>query len=212
MNVHAETRVLESRDPRRVYNRAAHAQRGVTLTETLLVLGVAAILAAAAYRAYSMASNDARTSELSNSTVALVTKVKNVWGTDGDYSALNTSPAEKLENSGVLPPQFRKNGTKINDIFGNEVTVTGGSASFTVGFTNLSRDTCSTLASSLSGVAYAINVGNATATNGALGAGGKPYKGPTVTTSSGLDSAALADVQGCGVANMADRKLVAEIR
>jgi len=189
-------------------NRAAHAQRGVTLTETLLVLGVAALLAAAAYRAYSMASSDARTSELSNSTVALVNKVKNVFGTDGNYTTLNTTFAEKLENSGVLPPQFRRNNAEIRDIFGNPVTVTGGNGSFTVGFTNLERDTCSTLASSLASVAYAINVGDATAANGALGSGGEKYKDPAT----GLDSGALASANGCGTAAVGNRKLVAEIR
>jgi len=188
-------------------------QRGVTLTETLLVLALAATLAAAAYRAYSTASSDAKTSELGNGTVALIGKIKQVWGATGDYSTL--TPAN-LEQSGILPTQFRTNrsgttlATEVRDTFGNEITITGGAGAFTLGFNQLSADTCTTLAATLASQAFRIQAGSgATAADGAA-SGGADYKGPDVTATSGLDVAALA--QACGDANTANRILVAEIR
>jgi len=199
---------------------AVALQRGVTLTETLLVLAVAAILAAAAYRAYAVANNDARTNDLSNATIALVGKIKQVWGTDSDYSGLDgNKAADALHNSGVLPSAFRREGTgtsaRIKDSFGYDVTFHGTPGAFSVGFTNLSKEACSVLAGALVGVAHTIYVGRATATtnNGRITiSGGKEYKGPNIATDSGLDGTALSDIAGCGVSAPANRKLVAIIR
>lgn len=189
-------------------------QRGVTLTETLLVLALAAVLAAAAYRAYATASNDTKTSELGNGTMALIGKVKQVWGADGNYTTLTP---ETLDRSGVLPAQFRSNrngstpASEIRDVFGNAMSIHGEAGSFTVGFDNLSRDTCSTLATTLASMAYRIQVGSgARAANGAIANGGKAYKGPTVTSASGLDTGAL--VEACDDVTPANRLIVAEIR
>jgi len=191
----------------------ATQQRGVTLTETLLVLALAATLAAAAYRAYSTASNDAKTSELGNGTITLIGKIKQVWGAAGDYASLD--PAN-LERSGILPTQFRTNrngstlASEVRDTFGNEITITGGVGAFTLGFNNLSSDTCTTLAATLASQAFRIQAGSgATAATGAA-TGGKQYKGPDVTTQSGLDVAALTEA--CGDSEAVNRILVAEIR
>jgi len=205
-----------------VKNLTARRQRGVTLTETLLVLAVAAILAAAAYRAYSVANTDSRNNDLSNATLALIGKIKQIWGTDGDYSGLDGNKAgEALFNSGILPSQFRREGTgnatKIRDINGNEVTFHGVEGAFTIGFTNLSKEACTLLASSLASTANSIHVGAARATtNSSSGliqvTGGKEYKGPNISSSSGLDSSALTDSAGCGVSSPAQRKLIALVR
>jgi len=200
----------------------ARRQRGVTLTETLLVLGVAAILAAAAYRAYAVANNDARNNDMSNGSLALVGKIKQVWGTDGNYSGLDGNDApDALFNSGILPAQFRREGkgssAKIKDLHGYDVTFNGIEGAFAIGFTNLSKEACVLLASSLSGVAHSVYVGRARATtNSSSGtisiSGGKEYKGPNIDTDSGLDNTALSDTAGCGVSSAANRKLVALIR
>jgi len=199
---------------------AAYLQRGVTLTETLLVLAVAAILAAAAYRAYAVANADARSNDLNNAAISLIGKVKQVWGTDSDYSGIDgNKAADALFNSGVLPAAFRREGTgtsaRIKDPFGYDVTFHGVPGAFSIGFTNLTKDACSTLAGALVGVAHTIYVGRATASaqSGSISiSGGKEYKGPNITTNSGLDGTALADIAGCGVSAPANRKLVAIIR
>ncbi|WP_027015215.1 type 4 pilus major pilin [Comamonas composti] len=190
-------------------------QRGVTLTETLLVLALAAVMAAGAYRAYASASNDAKTSELGNGTVALIGKIKQVWGTDGNYVSLKP---ETLDRAGILPAQFRTNrdgsnpATEIRDTFGNTISVYGQSGSFTLGFENLSRDTCSTLATTLASLAFRIHVGaGARNSDGSIApSGGRAYKGPTVTAISGLDTEAL--VMACDDATPANRLIVAEVR
>lgn len=191
------------------------AQRGVTLTETLLVLALAAALAAAAYRAYGTASNDAKTSELSNGAITMIGKIKQVWGASGDYTTL--APAT-LEQSGILPVQFRTNrsgstlATEIRDTFGNVVSITGTQGSFTLGFERLSPDTCTTLAPVLASQAYRIRAGSGAAAANGVASGGQVYKDPTATSmpQSGLDVAALT--AACGDSDVANRILVAEIR
>lgn len=195
-------------------------QRGVTLTETLLVLALASVLAAAAYRAYASASNDAKLSDLSNGTVSLIGKVKQVWGSAGNYE--NLTPTT-LNRSGILPSQFKfapgggaGGNDQVWDTFGNEVLVNGTRGSFALAFGFLSKENCSSLAPTLASIAYRINVGEgATASNGKI-SGGKPYKGPEVSAANrndlgnadDLDTDAL--VAACS--NAGNRVIALEIR
>jgi prepilin-type N-terminal cleavage/methylation domain-containing protein len=180
-------------------------QRGVTLTETLLVLGLAALLAAVAYRAFGTARADARLQDLSSGTIALVNKVSLVFGGSADYSALTP---ENLVKAGALPSQFRHevlNGqTVLRDLFGNEFVVNGAQGSWSFHFTNLTREACTTLAPQLAALAYAIRAGTeAEAANGVVGNRGVEVKaaGGTVNTANLLT--------GCSEDN---RKLAVEIR
>lgn len=166
-------------------------QRGVTLTETLLVLALASVLAAAAYRAYASASNDAKLSDMSNGTLSLIGKIKQVWGSAGNYE--NLTPTT-LNRSGILPSQFKfapgggsGGNDQVWDTFGNEVLISGTRGSFALVFGYLSKDNCSSLAPTLASIAYRINVGEgATASNGKI-SGGKLYKGPEVSTANNAD-------------------------
>jgi len=180
-----------------------YSQRGITLTETLLVLAVAAALAVAAYAAYSVARNDSRLSELASGTVTMVEMIKQVWSLSGDYSEVT---AENISKAGILPKPYKFDGNDIQDPFGNTVTINGSTTSFAFAFRNLSNENCSKLAPTLASFAYQITVGtDARATQGRV-TGNLPYK------NSAGEIATHHLITACGNSNASQRNIAVEIR
>lgn len=150
-----------SLSPRLRRNGRLRRQAGVTLTETLLVLALAALLAGVAYQVYGNARDEARLSDMTMATLSLVSKIEQLYGTSSDFEGLD---AELLAKSGQLPPQFRvvetQDETELRDLFGNTFTITGTSGSYAFQFSKLNRDTCSSLATSVAAVAHRLAVGS----------------------------------------------------
>jgi len=187
--------------PRRTLGH--HLQRGITLTETLLVLAVAAALAVAAYAAYSVARNDSTLSDLSSGTVTMVEKVRQVWSLSGNYSAVD---AANVSKAGILPKPFKFDGSNIQDPFGNNVVLNGASTSFAFSFRNLSKENCSKLAPTMASFAYQISVGGDAQAAQGKAAGNNLYK----TSSGEIDTGAL--INACGSDAAASRNIAVEIR
>ena len=186
--------------------RPRPSRRGLTLTESLLVLGLAALLASVAYVTYGAARKDTRLSELTNGTLTLVGKIGQVYGSSSDYTSLTP---QLLAQSKLVPASFRVvdlNGRpELRDLFGNPVTLTGTLGSYALTFDNLDTESCMKLAPPLAAVAHRIHAGSAAEINATAGVvtGGQIYKDPH----GAVDVARLA--QGCSVA---PARLALEIR
>lgn len=178
-----------------------HRQAGMTLTESLLVLGIAAAVAVTAYAGYKMATSDVSASDLSNGNVAMVSKIKQVWGVAGDYS---TVTAEGLIKAGVLPKSFKFNSTdsSITDNYGNAVTVSGAANKFAVLLGGpYDKDVCTKVASGLTGIAYSVYVGSDATISAGAASGTNNYK-----VGAAIDQSKL--LAGCA----ADAKIAYEVR
>jgi len=182
---------------------ARHLQRGITLTETLLVLAVAAALAVAAYAAYSVARNDGTLSALSSGTVTLVEKIRQVWSLSGNYDSVDAATVNK---AGILPKPFKYDGGSIQDPFGNSMVINGATTSFAFSFRNLSKENCSKLAPSLASFAFQITVGGDAQASQGRAVGNGLYK----ARSGEIDTGAL--INACGADSAAARNIAVEIR
>lgn len=161
--------------------RPLRRQAGVTLTETLLVLALAAALGAVAYRSYSSAREESRLSDMTTGTIAMIGKIGQFYSASADYSGLTP---EILHKAGILPSQFRtvadsNNVIELRDPFGNAVAINGTGGSYAFAFQNLTSAACSSLATALTSIAHRIAAGaSVTVSDGTLNAGanGKFYK------------------------------------
>ena len=178
-------------------------QRGITLTETLLVLAVAAALAVAAYAAYSVARNDGTLSDLSSGTVTMVEKIRQVWSLSGDYSSVT---AVNLSKAGVLPKPFKFDGDNIQDPFGNNLVINGATTSFAFSFRNLSSENCSKLAPTLASFGYQITVGGDAQASQGRASGASLYK----SSAGEINTGAL--INACGADSASQRNIAVEIR
>lgn len=103
---------------KRIINK--RKQAGMTLTESLLVLGVAAMVAVLAYGGYKMATSSVSTSSQVNGTIQLVGGIKRIFGTGADYSTVNVA---NVINSQIVPADFKKSGTTdIYNGWGGNIT------------------------------------------------------------------------------------------
>lgn len=182
-------------------------QKGITLTETLLTLSVAAVVSVIGYQGYKVANADISVSDQTGATVTMIGKIKQVFGASGSYAVLNTTPGLQLANAGLLPEQFKYDADEdeILDVFGNTMGITGANRSFTVLLSDLTRESCAKIASGLSTIAYKITVGTDADHASGVVAGATVYKDPAGGGT--LSSTALAS--GCGATNS---KVAVEIR
>lgn len=163
----------------------ARKQKGLTLGESLLVLGVAALIAVGAYSAYKFANSDVAANDLGRGAVTLASQIKRINGSTG-YTAVNSTNVKDL-----VPGGWKWDGTDVIDNYGNPVSVSGGAASFALVFSNLSPQDCQKVVSQFEGISYKLHIGGASAAAGVV-SGGEVYKQPNGT----LNPAALS--AGCG--------------
>lgn len=144
------------------------SQKGSTLTETILAIGVGAFLAALAYGGYKMATGQVSAGSQSRSTITLIGGIKRIFGMGTDYSTVNTA---NVINSQLVPNDFKVNGT--SDIYnawgGTIVPAVGNQAggtpvtSFKLTVSNVPKEQCIDYVSGVSSAAGAIWVGGTTA-------------------------------------------------
>ena len=179
-------------------------QAGMTLTESLLVLAVGAAVAVVAYSGYRVANSDVMASTVSQDTVGMIGKIKQIWG--GNYTTVTPTG---LNNAGVITGSFKWDATAsaVLDAMGNTVTFDGAQSKFAFLLGPFSKEDCAKIAPGLSSIAYSINIGDAAAlTGGNVGTvtGGAAYKTATTITPANL-------LTGCGGTNVAT-KIAVEVR
>lgn len=144
-------------------------QRGYTMTELMLVLGVGAMILGGAYAGYNAVSSDASYQQTTTSALHLASGVKNLWGTTGSYTGLTTT---KVINANLVPKPLTSNTTRIFHPYGDQVSFsllsTSGAATtvnYLITFSNIPKGFCLTLAPALDAVAFDIRIGGTDATD-----------------------------------------------
>lgn len=121
-------------------------QAGMTLTESLLVLSVGALVAVLAYGGYKMATSDVKVQSQAKGTVQLVGKIKQVFGTSASYGATaGASMYTTVKNAKILPADFKDNGTAFVNAWGGTVIPAVGdpnTAQFTITINGVPAEGC----------------------------------------------------------------------
>ena len=134
-------------------------QAGMTLTESLLVLSVGALVAVLAYGGYRMATSDVKVQSQTKGVVQLVGKIKQVFSSATDYSGVTLT---NVINSRIVPTDFKVNGTtSIDNAWGGNITPAVGNqaggtplTSFKLTISNIPSEGCVDF---LSGIASSAN-------------------------------------------------------
>ena len=145
-------------------------QAGMTLTESLLVLAVGALVAVLAYGGYRMATTQVNSSSQVKGLVQMVGGIKRIFNASGNYNGI-TTPI--VVNAGIVPDDFRKTtgatGT-ITNSWGGTITVaptklaaaapipaygTADNQGFAIVINGIPADSCMDI---VTGVASAANV------------------------------------------------------
>lgn len=167
-------------------------QAGISLTESILAMAVAAVAAVVAYAGYRTLTADVDVSDMNASMVELVGKTRQVFGSGGSFTNVTT---QNLINAKVVPARFRTDDTPaIYDVFGNVVDVSGGAQTFSL-LLNGVGDQCAFIATGIANLAHAMRIGaSAEIATGGISGGVevKPVGG-------NLDTAAMAT--NCAVAD-----------
>lgn len=129
-------------------------QRGFTITELLLVLGVGAVINGASFAVYSVVSesNVDRANALATTNLAI--SIKDKWRGMGSYNGLD---AESVYNAGLVvkPYSYTPPGPLLNS-YGLGTDVSGAGYEFTIQ-TLVPRSKCVETVESLGRVAYTIS-------------------------------------------------------
>lgn len=136
-------------------------QRGLTLTESLLVLAVAALVAVLAYGGYKMANANVKSMSSVNSTVRLLTAIKKTFGSNSDYTGITHT---LVAQSGIVPTDFASNSATgvITAPYGATVTIAADGTDKTralVTFTSVPSDVCMDLAAGIEGMTDTLSIG-----------------------------------------------------
>ncbi len=139
-------------------------QRGFALLELLLTVAIVAVLVGIGAGIYSYTRAGIGADDQASKTIALVADVQKNWRNNtGGYTGI--TPAQVNQLSLVQKP-LKWDGTNIDDAYGNPMTLSGGTTTFsiTVGGTvaALNNADCASIANRLAaGVANNINIGAA---------------------------------------------------
>lgn len=142
-------------------------QAGMTLTESLLVLGIGAMAAAIAYGGYKMATSTVAVSSQTNGTIMLIGGIKRIFSTATDYSSVTVA---NVINAKIVPSNFRINGTTdiFNDWGGTIIPAVGiqGAAipvtKFKLTISGVTAEQCADFVNGISSAAESIWVNGTT--------------------------------------------------
>lgn len=136
-------------------------QAGMTLTESLLALSIAATVSVLVYGGYKMATGMVSANSQINATIQLLGSVKQVFGGGTDYSTVTIA---NVINSQKVPSEFKVSGTtNIYNAWGGEITPAVGKQSgatpttfFKLTFTGVPKEQCMDFVSGVAAAAYSV--------------------------------------------------------
>ncbi|MCK6421776.1 MAG: hypothetical protein L6Q73_12855 [Aquabacterium sp.] len=177
--------------------RVRRTQAGMNLAESLLVLGVAALVTAGSYGAYNFAVSDVTVESQARAIVTLIAQIRRVNG-QHDYTGVTPAGVQA-----IVPPGWQWDGTDVRDSYRNPVGISGSAVSFALLVDQMSSRDCQKLLPMVAGMAYRIHVGPAAAAAGGAVSGGDVFK----AADGSLTGSAIAN--GC---TPAGRKIAVEVR
>jgi len=150
-------------------------QSGFALGELLLAVVIVSVLVAIGYGVYTQLSRDTASQDVKAKTVAMVGKIRERFGSSGDFTSLTGTVVDQL---GARPDNWRLSSGNLVDSLGNTVDINGSATQFAMRFTGLTKDNCANVASGLVGLGHEVNVGAASAISITAGVitGGSAYK------------------------------------
>ena len=153
-------------------------QKGFTITELMLVLGVAAVIIAAAFMGYKTLSSNNTDNQNMSATINLVVAVKNKWQGVGSYAAITSAG---VNTAGLVSKPLTWDGTNINNAYNKTIVFVGVANNF-VGQISLPPANCLEMVGALDGAAYRIDVDTAGVAPGATEDAVKTVKSATTGT------------------------------
>ncbi|MBS1196294.1 MAG: prepilin-type N-terminal cleavage/methylation protein [Proteobacteria bacterium] len=173
-------------------------QNGMTLTESLLVLAVGALIAVLAYGAYRMATSDVKVQSQVQGITQLVGKIKQVFGTGATYGTADM--VKSIVDAKIVPADIKIGGTAaaptLSNAWGGGVTIVGAGAAFTITIVGVPSEGCIQFLSGISSAANSMTMGGTSVK--ATGANFDPAAAATqcaASTGSGATSTAVLTAQ-----------------
>jgi Tfp pilus assembly protein PilE len=149
------------------------AQLGITMVEAMIVLIIAAILAAVAYKLFARTSAKNDTTENISVLADIASNLQSQYGRQNQYASITTAIAVQSQ---VIPKDLRDGGANTaTNAFGGAITVapaslTGPNDSATLTWPNVTNDSCNGIVAGTQGLARRITVAGTVVkpTDGAL--------------------------------------------
>lgn len=129
-------------------------QRGFTITELMLVLGVGAVILAGAFIGYKTVSGNNDDQQNMSAQTNLLAATKNKWSGIGSYASVT---AAAVNSAGLVNKPLSWDGTNINNVYSMSIGF-GGQAGNFVGQVAVPPEKCIETVGSLDGIAYRIDV------------------------------------------------------
>lgn len=133
---------------------AYRKQRGFTITELMLVLGVGAVILAGAFIGYKTVSGNNDDQQNMSGQTNLLAATKNKWSGIGSYTSVT---AAAVNSAGLVTKPLSWDGTNIKNVYSMNIGF-GGQASNFVGQVEVPPEKCLETVGSLDGIAYRIDV------------------------------------------------------
>lgn len=126
--------------------------RGLSLTETLLVLGVIALVAVIAYQGYGMAVGNVKTSGDARNIVQLVSGITKTFTGTGDYAQVTQA---NVVNAKLVPTGFRVSqpNNRIITSFGGNIYITNNGTQYAIAVTSVPASSCMDMLQALASIA-----------------------------------------------------------
>ena len=135
-----------------------NAQRGFTLTEIAIVLGIIGLILSAIWVAYAAVSNNLKSSRSQQQILQIVQGVRGLYGAQSSFDANATITS--IAASGVLPTDVVTGTTpNVNPWGGKYIVNTGSTGSnLVVGMTDITQKGCIALILGLTGTSRDVNL------------------------------------------------------
>lgn len=134
-------------------------QRGLTLMDLILFLGLIALIIAGVLALFSQADTSTRTSELLKGVAGLHANIRSLYNSQSEYAV--GSMDETLIKANAVPANWVK-GNSLQHNYGGTVHVTGNGTSFSITLTHLPNDACIRFLSEQGAASWASVTANGT--------------------------------------------------
>lgn len=122
------------------------SHKGLTLLESLLVLGLIAFVITGALSYFNSATNDQKVTSTNSAIASMSSGVKSLYRGQTNYTSLTTEIAIR---SGKVPSDMVQSDTEIRNAWGGSVDFTGNSRDFEIEVDSLDFEACVNLASAV---------------------------------------------------------------